>query len=179
MDSQSQGGRPTVWIALTAVFALAAIGFAIWAFTTKSDLDDAEATIDQQNQQLASAERRASRREQAERAFGERAERAYRRVRRRLLRARGEERNLHATINKETGELRQAQREVANAQSDAERDAAELKHARARTEVAAACARGTVDAIDKFFDAESATAGANRAMRELERLQSSCQSAVQ
>jgi cell division protein FtsL len=172
MDSQSQGGRPTLWIALTAIFALAAIGFAVWAFTTKSDLDDAEATIARQEQQ-------ATRTEQAERAFGERAERAYRRVRRRLLRARGEERNLHATINKETGELRQAQREVTNAQSDAERDAAELKHARARTEVAAACARGTVDAIDKFFDAESAKAGANRAMRELERLQSSCQSAVQ
>ena len=172
MDSQSQSGRPVVWIGLTAIFALAAIGFAIWAFTTKSDLDDAEATIDQQEQ-------RATRTEAAERAFGARAEGAYRRVRRRLLRSRGEERNLHATINKEVGELKQAQREVAGAQGTAERDAAELKHARARADVAAACARGTVDAINKFFDAESAKAGANRAMRELERLQRPCQSAVQ
>jgi hypothetical protein len=179
MDSQSQAGRPTLWMALTAIFALAAIGFAIWAFTTKSDLDDAEATIDRQQQQLASEQQRASRREAAERAFGERAERAYRRVRRRLLRARGEERNLHATIEKEVGELRQAQREVANAQSATQREAAELRHARARGEVAAACARGTVDAINKFFDAESAQTGANRAMRELERLQPRCESAVQ
>jgi hypothetical protein len=179
MDSQSQGGRPTLWIALTAIFALAAIGFAIWAFTTKSDLDDAEATIDRQQQQLASLEQRASRREAAERAFGERAVRAYRRVRRRLLRARGEERRLHATINREAGELKQARQELDNAQSDAQREAAELRHARERGEVAAACARGTVDAINEFFDAASARAGANRAMRQLERLQNQCEAAVQ
>jgi hypothetical protein len=43
LNSQAQGRRATVWIVLTAVFALAAIGLGIWAFTTKSDLDDAEA----------------------------------------------------------------------------------------------------------------------------------------
>ena len=36
MDASTQGdGRPTVWIALAAVCALAAIGLGIWAFTTK------------------------------------------------------------------------------------------------------------------------------------------------
>ena len=59
MNSQAQGRPPTVWIVLTAVFALAAIGLGIWAFTTKSDLDDANATIDQQDQQLASERRKA------------------------------------------------------------------------------------------------------------------------
>jgi hypothetical protein len=179
MNSETQGRSPTLWIVLTAVFALAAIGLGIWAFTTKSDLDDAEATIERQERQLASERQSATREEAAERAFGERAESAYRRVRRRLLRARGEEGNLRATIQKESGELDQARQEVASAQSDSEREAARLKQERERTDVAAACARGTVDAIDQFFDATSARAGANRAMRELERLQSSCQAAVQ
>ena len=52
--TSSKDARPTVWIAIAAVCALAAIGLGIWAFTTKSDLDDANATIDSQEQQLAS-----------------------------------------------------------------------------------------------------------------------------
>ena len=179
MNSQEQGKPPIVWIAVTVVLALAAVGLGIWAFTTNSDLDDANATIEQQRRQLASEQRRAGRREQAERAFGERAVRAYRRVRRRLLRARGEERNLRATINKEVGELDQARREVADAQSANAQQAAQLKQARERTDVAAACARGTIDAINEFFNAASARAGANRAMRELELLRPRCESALQ
>lgn len=178
MNSQAQGKSPTVWIVLTAVFALAAIGLGIWAFTTKSDLDDAEATIDQQKQQLASEQQKASRQEAAEKAFGARAEAAYRRVRRRLLRARGEESNLRGTIEKEAGEYKQAQKQVAAANSQDEKEAARLKAAREKTDVAAACARGTVDAINKFFDAANARAGADKAMRELENIQTRCQSAV-
>ena len=46
---------------VSGVLALVAIGLGIWAFTTKSDLDDANATIDQQNQQRASEEQTAHR----------------------------------------------------------------------------------------------------------------------
>ena len=178
MNSQAQGRPPTVWIVLTAVFALAAIGLGVWAFTTKSDLDDAEATIDQQERQLAAEQQKASRQEAAEKAFGARAEAAYRRVRRRLLRARGEESNLRGTVEKEAGEYEQAQQEVAAADSQDEKEAARLKAAREKTDVAGACARGTVDAINQFFDAASARAGADKAMRELEKIQTQCQSAV-
>jgi hypothetical protein len=179
MNSQAQGRPPTVWIVLTAVFALAAIGLGIWAFTTKSDLDDANATIDQQEQQLASERRKAGQQEASEKAFGERAEAAYRRVRRRLLRARGEESNLRGTVEKEAKEYKQAQDDVAAADSQDEKEAAQLKAAREKTDVAGACARGTVDAINEFFGAVSARAGADRAMRELEKIQGRCQSAVQ
>ena len=179
MNSQPQGKPPTVWIVLTAVFALAAIGLGIWAFTTRSDLDDAEATIEQQKRQLSSERQQASQEEAAEQAFGERAETAYRRVRRRLLRARGEERNLRDTVDKEAGEYKQAEQELSAAQSQDEREAAQLKAARERRDVAGACARGTIDAIEEFFGAVNARAGANRAMRELERIQDQCRSAVQ
>jgi hypothetical protein len=62
--------------------------------------------------------------------------------------------------------------------SQDEKEAARLKAARQKTDVAAACARGTVDAINDFFDAVSARAGADRAMRELEKIQNQCRSAV-
>jgi hypothetical protein len=163
---------------LTAVFALAAIGLGIWAFTTKSDLDDANATIDKQKQQLASAQAGAARQERAERAFGERAVRAYRRVRRRLLRARGQERNLEGKINQEVAQLKQAQSDVASARTDTEKEAAQLKAAQERGDLAGACARGAVAAVSEFFDAESARVGANRAVHKLEAIQDECDSAI-
>src|SRR3954465_559765 len=49
-------GRPTVWIALTILFALAAIGLAIWGFSKKSDLDDTKDKLAQQEQQAGQTE---------------------------------------------------------------------------------------------------------------------------
>lgn len=38
-------GRPTVWIVLCAVLALAVVGLGIWALTAQSDADDAQAKL--------------------------------------------------------------------------------------------------------------------------------------
>jgi hypothetical protein len=40
--------RPTVWIVLTCVFAVAAVGLGIWALSAKSDADDANAKLSAQ-----------------------------------------------------------------------------------------------------------------------------------
>ena len=37
-----EGQRPTMWIIIAGVCAVLAIGFAIWAFTLKSDRDDTQ-----------------------------------------------------------------------------------------------------------------------------------------
>ena len=55
-SSSSSGARPTAWIVIAVICALAAIGLGIWAFTTKSDLDDANATIAKQKKELASSQ---------------------------------------------------------------------------------------------------------------------------
>lgn len=41
----SSHGRPTVWIVLCAVLALAVVGLGIWALTAQSDADDAQAKL--------------------------------------------------------------------------------------------------------------------------------------
>jgi predicted phage tail protein len=41
----SSDGRPTVWIVLCAVLALAVVGLGIWALTAQSDADDAQAKL--------------------------------------------------------------------------------------------------------------------------------------
>jgi cell division protein FtsL len=176
--------RPIAWIVATAIFAIATVGLGIYALTTKSDLDDSDTTVARQNKELAAARRQLAGQEQKaasteakETAFGRRAERAYRRVRRRLISAKREDVNLEGQISREVSELRSARAQI-EADSATEKADAQLKASQQETDVAAACARGTLDSINKFFGAASATVGANRAMRQLERLQPLCQKAA-
>jgi chromosome segregation ATPase len=177
--------RPIAWIVATAIFAIATVGLGIYALTTKSDLDDSDTTVARQNKELAAARRQLAGQEQKaasteakETAFGRRAERAYRRVRRRLISAKREDVNLEGQISREVSELRSARAQVEQADNATEKADAQLKASQQETDVAAACARGTLDSINKFFGAASATVGANRAMRQLERLQPLCQKAA-
>ncbi len=180
--------QPIGWIALAAVLALAAIGLGIWAFTTRSDLDDAEATIERQRRQLASEEQRAvrreealrrvGRREEALRRVGRREERAYRRVRRRLIGERARAADLMRRVDREAGQLTQARQEVASAQSTTERRNAQLSEARKERDLAAACTSEALDSIGRFFEAASARAGARRAVAQLAHLRSRCQAVV-
>src|SRR5689334_12362416 len=42
--------KPTIWIVLTCLFAVAAVGLGIWAINAKSDADDAKADLAAQQQ---------------------------------------------------------------------------------------------------------------------------------
>ncbi len=168
-----------MWMAIAGVLALVAVGLGIWAFTTKSDLDDANATIDRQKQQLASEEQTSQSEETRLQAFGARERAAFRRVRRRFIREQAQARNLKATIEKESGELDQARDEASSAESQEEKDNAALKTAREEAQLSSACVQGAVSAIDRFFNAASARAGANAAVRELESIQEQCTKADQ
>jgi hypothetical protein len=164
---------------VSGVLALVAIGLGIWAFTTKSDLDDANATIDQQKQQGASAQRTAKAEEQRLQAFGDRERAAFRRVKRRFIGEQGEARNLKATIQKEAADLDQARNEASSAEGQAQKEKAALNSARQSAQLASVCVQGAVSAIDKFFNAASAKAGANAAVAELESIQDQCNKANQ
>jgi hypothetical protein len=177
MDDSQQGKRPTAWIVATAVLALVAIGFAIWGFTTNSDLDDANATIDRQKTQLAAQEGEATQTERRLRAFGARERAAFRRVRRRFIREEAEAGRLKQTIQKEAGEVQTARNETAAAEGQDEKDRAALKEAQQESQLSAACVKGAVNALDRFFNASSAKAGANAAVAELQSIQDQCQSA--
>jgi hypothetical protein len=175
--SSSSGDRPTTWIVIAAVCALAAVGLGIWAFTTKSDLDDANATIAEQKKQLASSEQTATAQEQRLSAFGRRERAAYRRVRRRLIRENLEAAGLQKRIKAEAARLQQAQTEVTNAQGQSEKEDALLKQAQAKARLATACSASAVDAMNRFFDATTARQGGRAAVAQLESTQKECQSA--
>jgi len=175
MDNAQQ--RPTAWIIATAVLALIAIGLGIWAFSTKSDLDDANATIDEQKQQLASQRSVAASSEQRLRAFGARERAALRRVTRRFVGEETDAATLQRSVHKEAGELDSARSDAASAQTQEKKDSAALNEAKQRSDLASACVKGAVSALDRFFNATSARAGANAAVRELEAIQGDCKKA--
>ncbi len=174
----SRGGSAVPWI-VAAVCALAAIGLGIWAFTTKSDLDDANATIERQKDQLASQSQTATAEERRLQAFGRRERQAFRRVRRRLVSERARAGRLQQKVQAEAATLQQTRQQVANAEGAEQREAAELARARAATRLAAACSASSVEALNKFLNATTARAGANRAVAQLESTQSQCQQAAQ
>ena len=177
MDDSQQGGRPTGWIVIAAICALAAIGLGIWAFTTKSDLDDANATIEQQKTELAAQQGEAAQTERRLQAFGARERAAFRRVKRRFIREEAQARNLRQTIKKEAAEVETARGQTAAAQGKDQKQKAALAQARQENQLSAACVQGAVNSLDRFFNASSARAGAKAAVAELESIQDQCQSA--
>ncbi len=184
--SSARDSRTTTWMVITGLLALVVIGLAIWAFTTKSDLDDANASIDNANATIAKKKREqaneaqtAQQEEARLRAIGRRERAAFRRVKRRFIREQAAEGRLKATITQEASQVEQARSETAAAQSQDQKDKAALKQAREESQLAAACVQGTVTAIDRFFNATTAREGANAAVAELQSIQDQCNKANQ
>jgi hypothetical protein len=177
MDDSQQGSRPTAWIIATAVFAVAAIGFAIWGFTTKSDLDDANDTIAQQKTKLAAQSGEATQAEKRLTAFGDRERAAFRRVKRRFINEETRAGQLKQNIQKEAADVQDARNQTAAAQGQDEKTEAALKQSQQESQLAAACVQGAVGALDKFFNAPNARAGGRAAVAELESIQNQCQQA--
>jgi hypothetical protein len=177
--------RPTVWMAIAGVCAVVAIGLGIWGLSTKSDLDDANATIEQRDAQLAQEqsqlsgeERSAAATEAKEQAFGQQARQRYQAVRGRFVSEQKRADQLRSDITRESQQLTAARDAAADAQGQDEQLRARLKQAREQHDLAGACARGSLSAIDEFFDADDAKSGADKAISRLEDLQDECQAAV-
>jgi hypothetical protein len=166
-NDSSGGGSPTLWIGIAVICALAAVGLGIWAFTTKSDLDDAEAKIDAQQKALAAQRQVAGAREQRLQAFGDRERVDYRRIRRRLIAEDTTAADLKKRIENEAAQLDRANQDVRNAQGATETADAQLKQARARSRLAVACSASAVDALSRFNEASSPQAGAKAAVKQL------------
>jgi hypothetical protein len=169
--------KPTLWIVLAAVAALAAIGFAIWGFSTKSDLDTANAKIAKQDTRLAKQHasiaaaganaKTAEKIEQAQIA-------EYQHTRRVLSRTKNTVAQQRVRIAKEKEDVRAAQQQVDEAGTREAKLQANLNLVQQQLDVAQACSKGTISAIDSAFAAPTAKAGINRLNAELAALSKDC-----
>ena len=183
-----QGKRPapTIWIVIAGVCAALAIGFAIWAFTLKSDRDDTQAKLTaaqsaavREQSALSEEERSAAETETKEAAFGTKFQSRYNTVRNRFIAEEKQASDLKGDVNQEKQDLANAQAAEKQAQGQDAKLQAQLNTANSRLQLAGACARGTIAALDEFLDAPTVRSGADKALKRLEDLQGQCTDVVQ
>lgn len=151
-----------VWMGLAAVFGIAAVGLGIWAFTTKSDLNDANDKITKLEQ--GSAAELAKNSKLA--GFDKSESAKYRETRGSLISADKQKADFKNQVSKDSSALTAARKELAAADSAKEKQAAELKVANATSNAAVSCAQATVDAVGAF---DRNSGGASNAGRPAER----------
>jgi hypothetical protein len=178
------GSSSTMWIIIAGVCAALAIGFAIWAFSLKSDRDDTQAKLTAAESALAreqaslSEEERSAETESKEAAFGTRFQNRYNAVRNRFIAQEKKSDDLKDEVNQEKQDLANAQSAEKQAQGQDATLQAQLKTADSQLDLAAVCARGTIAALDEFLDSPSVRAGADKALKRLEDLQTQCTEVV-
>lgn len=167
--------RPTGWIVLSSVLALAVVGLAVWAFSAESDADDAEAALKAQTRArrtpsptpVATAAQQPAEIDPATQQEFEQVEE-----------------DLGATtesVDAIEQDLDQAAEKVDEAEQ-AKDDAsgrldglkAEVEAATARFELSRTCMRGTLDAVGAAFEG----GGLEAAVQELQKLSGACSSAA-
>jgi len=169
--------HPTIWIALTALFALAAIGLGIWAFTTKSDLDKEKDKVAEQQKQLSSTGGQLTTARSVDKATLAKARRTHRRLSRSLKAEDVKAKDLAREAARRENAVKQADANAARANSAEEQTQAELRQARAKQAASQTCAKGAAGALDDLLSASSPKAGAKGATAHLSSVQSACNAA--
>ena len=173
-----QGSSSNKWIALAGVCALAAIGFAIWGFSQKSDLDKANDKVKDRDAQIMATQGTAAKTEAGDIRVARREAERYRVTRKGLIAADKQEADFRAEVRTQADQLAQARQELEAARTDEEKAAARAKVASEGSDVAVACAQATVDAIGEVMspgaDAGNPAGPAGVAMDKLESVAPDC-----
>lgn len=148
--------RPTVWIVLTVILALAVVGLLIWALVTRSDLDNANATVESQQQAGASAKD------------------AYDDVSSDLAAADEDSAQLQHDAAQAEKDKASADAEATQAKDETEKAKAEADQANAKADAATSCAKGAVNAFGAIFDGPTLKDGVEKATNQLQGLKGNC-----
>jgi len=166
------------WIVATIVLALAAIGLGVWAFMLRSDIDDKDAQIAAQQQQIAEQEDAAAQLTEAASGVAGDVQQSFAALGEQLDQIEGaaaaSQEQTQAAIEQAEQAAVEASERAEAAENEAEKAQAEADEATARAEAAGACARGYLSAVADIFDAESLEAGVEAAAAEFEKLSGSC-----
>lgn len=117
MTSRSNSdSSPALWIGLTAVLAIAAVGLGIWGVGQKSDLDDEKETLSKLEKRTAAADQGRAAKNQRVEGFAEKEAGRYRVVRGKLIATDRQEADFKAEVAREVAALQQAQTKLTAAQ---------------------------------------------------------------
>jgi chromosome segregation ATPase len=163
--------RPTAWIILSGVLALAAVGLAIWAFSAQSDADDAQARLDSQEQAATQATPTPTT-EPAE--VDSETQQQFEQVQQDLAATTESVDEIDQELDDAAKQVDEAELAKSDATGALEAAKAEAEAATARFALTRTCLRGTLDAVGTAFEG----GGLEAAVQELQKLSGSCGSAA-
>ena len=173
-DPRAQGAppapkkRPWGWITVAALLAAGVIGLGIYAVNLDSDLDDANAQIASQQEQIEQGQDTGADAVAAAKA-------AYDDLSAQL----GEtQQDASQAVEQAAGKLEDAEQAAADAQGTADEVQKEADAAQAKAEAAATCAQSFLTAFSGVFDGETLKAGVEATVAELQALRPQCETAL-
>jgi len=166
------------WVVATIVFALAAVGLGVWAFTLQSDNDDKDAKIASQQQQLEQQQDAAGQVREAASGVAGDLQQSLAELGQQIDQIEGAaaetQEQTQAAIDQAEQAAAEASDRVDAAENEADKAQAQADEAEAQAQAIGACARGYLSAIAGAFDAESISAGIDSAKSEFQSLSGSC-----
>jgi hypothetical protein len=175
-SSRKRGAR--AWIVATVVLGVVAIGLGAWALSLRSDVDEKDAKIAAQQQQLEEQKGIADEVREATGGIAQNVQQAMRDLADQLDEVQGTtaatQEQTQQAIDRAEDAAAAAQARVESAGSKLDRARAQADEAAAKAEAAAACARGYISAIAGAFDASSVSDGVAQAKSEIQALAGSC-----
>ena len=177
--SAMQSEHPTrKWIIATVVLVLAVAGLGAYALSLRSDVDDKDAQIAAQQQQLEEQEDVAGDVQDAAASLAEDAQQALGELGDRIdeieSQAAASQEETQAAIESAEQAAADAKERADSAQDDVREANARADEAQAQADAVAACARGYLTAIGEVFDASSLSAGVTEAMSDIVALTAQC-----
>src|SRR5215208_3111399 len=148
--------RPTGWIVLSCVLALAVVGLAVWAFSAKSDADDAEAALKAQARAEATPTPTPTAAPQPAEVDA------------------ATQQEIEQVLDQAEAKVDEAEQAQKDASGELDGLKAELEAATAQFELSRTCMRGTLSAVGAAFEG----GGLEAAVQELQKLAGTCRSAA-
>jgi chromosome segregation ATPase len=166
------------WIIASVVLLVAVVGIGAYALSLRSDVEDKDAQIASQQQQLEEQQSAADDVRDAAASLGDDAQEAFAQLGDQIdeiqSQAEATQEETQQAIEDAEQDAEEAKARADSAQDDVEEANARADEAQAQAEAAGACARGYLSAIGSAFDAASVSEGVSAAMSEIETLNASC-----
>jgi chromosome segregation ATPase len=166
------------WIIATVVLLVAVVGLGAYALSLRSDIDDKDAQIAAQQQQLEQQQGVADDVRDAAAGLSEDAQQKFAQLGDQLGEIQGQaetaEADAQAAIESAEQAAADAQARAEGAQDEVEEANARADEATAKADATAACARGYLSALGGAFDAASVSEAIDQAMTDIEALNASC-----
>jgi chromosome segregation ATPase len=176
--TEKPGNPAKKWIIATVVLLVAVVGVGAWALSLRSDVDDKDAQIASQQQQLEEQQGVADQVEEAASGLAEDAQQVFSELGDQLDQAQSDAAATQEETQQAIEDAEQAAEDAAAKADSAEDEVAEANaradEATAEAEAVGACARGYLSAIGSVFDAASISEGVDQAKADIEALNSSC-----